>query len=354
MKLADIVDLETSSCFIDVRREGLAAALGHDLRIEVTRHALNAEDGETVAAEFDATSLRVVGALDSEGRLKPGDLSAKDRATIEASIRDKVLESKRHPTVRFRAGRVTEQPGGYVVEGELELHGVRKAPARRGHRARWPPGRPDDAAPASLGHHPLPRHAGRPARAGRRAGRGQRRAARVGRTRAAPRPGSEAGIWAARSDLAEAFGGDGGVRRLGAVGDRGLRPLFGAGVSSAFGLASHAASLGGGGGGAASSGRLGTPLAFRRGESARPAASPHTSLRCVFACGPAARKEADRGSTPRMNELRPPGAGGGGGELPAVGDWGLRLLFGAGNQLGLRPRLTLRAALRVRMRACGP
>jgi hypothetical protein len=127
MKLADIVDLETSSCFIDVRREGLAAALGHDLRIEVTRHALNAEDGETVAAEFDATSLRVVGALDSEGRLKPGDLSAKDRATIEASIRDKVLESKRHPTVRFRAGRVTEQPGGYVVEGELELHGVRKA-----------------------------------------------------------------------------------------------------------------------------------------------------------------------------------------------------------------------------------
>lgn len=122
MKIADLVDLKTCTCFITVRREGVAAALGHDLRIEVTRHTLS-EAGDTVTAEFDATSLKVVGALDPSGRLKSGDVSQKDQATIESNIRDKVLETKRHPQIRFQTTQVTETPTGYTVEGTLDLHG---------------------------------------------------------------------------------------------------------------------------------------------------------------------------------------------------------------------------------------
>ncbi|MEZ4268116.1 MAG: YceI family protein [Myxococcota bacterium] len=130
MNTAEIIDPTTSTCFITVRREGLAAALGHDLRLEVTRHTLTAT-ADALSAEFDAASLRVVGAISADGSLDTGALSAKDRATIEASIRDKVLETKRHPTVRFTAEAPTERAGGYELRGELALHGVTKTVAVR-------------------------------------------------------------------------------------------------------------------------------------------------------------------------------------------------------------------------------
>ncbi len=126
MKLSELVDLQSSACFITVKRDGLAAALGHDLRLEVTRYALSADGDEALSAEFDAASLRVVGSIGADGQVNPGEPSARDRATIEANIRDKVLEAKRHPTARFRTSRVAETASGYVVEGELALHGARK------------------------------------------------------------------------------------------------------------------------------------------------------------------------------------------------------------------------------------
>ncbi len=126
MSAFETIDPATSACFVTVRREGLAAALGHDLRIEVTRHSLGPGPGSDFTAEFDASSLRVVGALDSAGTVRPGVLSAKDCATVESSIRDKVLDVRRHPVVRFEGRTIDVGASGLSVQGELELNGVRR------------------------------------------------------------------------------------------------------------------------------------------------------------------------------------------------------------------------------------
>jgi len=109
-----------AGCRVFTYKEGLLSAVAHDLAIDVARFSVEIDPvARTVAAELDATSLRVASAL-VDGKATDS-LSAHDRATIERAIADEVLETRRFPIIRF-AGRADER----AIDGTLDLHGVRR------------------------------------------------------------------------------------------------------------------------------------------------------------------------------------------------------------------------------------
>ncbi len=109
-----------------VFKEGALAAVGHDLKLRGTCAVTVDRTARTVRAIVDASSLRVV-AAQRDGRDDPAALSASDRAKIEASTRDDVLEARRHPQIVFEGRWVGDAPAD--VEGTLALHG-RSLPLR--------------------------------------------------------------------------------------------------------------------------------------------------------------------------------------------------------------------------------
>ena len=114
-------DQASASCEIHTFREGLLAAMGHDLKIAVTRFSIDVDEAtRAVRATFDARSLKVV------GELHGGSLSAKDTAEIEENIATKVLDVDRHPTITFTSSAVEPEGSGFRVRGELELHDKRR------------------------------------------------------------------------------------------------------------------------------------------------------------------------------------------------------------------------------------
>lgn len=109
-----------------VRREGLLAAVGHDLRLAVTRFDVELSDGrDAVRARLEAGSLRVVAAM-RDGRDLDGAFSAGDVRKIEQALATEILEAQRFPEITFASTRVTPTPEGLHVEGLLRLHGVER------------------------------------------------------------------------------------------------------------------------------------------------------------------------------------------------------------------------------------
>lgn len=105
-------------------KEGLLSPLGHNLVIDVGRWKATATVEATdppagaIEVECEAASLAVEG---------PDELTDKDRNEIQENIRDKVLETKKYPAVRFRSSRVASAGTGKVrVEGTLALHGTER------------------------------------------------------------------------------------------------------------------------------------------------------------------------------------------------------------------------------------
>jgi len=116
----------TARCHVLTFRDGLLARFGHDLDLAVTRFDIRVnETARSVDASFDAASLRVVRAL-RDGAELPGALSDADRRTIEDDIRRVVLETGKHPEIRFRSTRIVDAPNGLDVTGRLALHGVER------------------------------------------------------------------------------------------------------------------------------------------------------------------------------------------------------------------------------------
>ena len=110
-------------------KEGLLAAMGHDLKIRVTRFAIDiAEDRSSLTATFDPDSLVVESVLDG------GEVSAKDRAEIEANIRKKVLHPQRHPEISFASTAIEPVADGLRITGELTLHGTSRTLSVCSHR----------------------------------------------------------------------------------------------------------------------------------------------------------------------------------------------------------------------------
>ncbi|MGZ3404978.1 MAG: YceI family protein [Polyangia bacterium] len=109
-------DATTAECLVYTYREGLLAAVGHDLCLRVERFTVEVT-GEPAApailARFDATSLRTTGAI------SPGDARK-----IERDAADTVLAARRFPTIEFRSTRVVLDGDRAHIDGALTLHGV--------------------------------------------------------------------------------------------------------------------------------------------------------------------------------------------------------------------------------------
>ncbi|MEO3792906.1 YceI family protein [Nonomuraea sp. B10E15] len=127
---------ESGQLLVHTTRTGLGAKAGHDLTIEVTRwHGEAAVDpadpaGSSVSVEVDADSLVV---RQGTGGVKP--LTESDRREIGKILGEKVLHTRRHPTITFRSTRVEGCAEEFRVEGELTLVGVTRPAEVRGSLA---------------------------------------------------------------------------------------------------------------------------------------------------------------------------------------------------------------------------
>jgi polyisoprenoid-binding protein YceI len=109
---------QNASLQVKTYREGMAAKVGHDLVIDVTRWDATVDlTDSTVELNADARSLEV---REGVRGLKP--LTDKDRSEIRTNIDDKVLQGQ---VIAFRstAVRLPEADGPLVVEGELTMAG---------------------------------------------------------------------------------------------------------------------------------------------------------------------------------------------------------------------------------------
>ena len=110
---------ENASLQVKTYREGMAAKVGHDLVIEVTRWDATVDlAASTVELNADARSLAV---REGVRGLKP--LTDKDRSEIRKNIDDKVLRG--HPIAfRSTAVRLPEADGPLGVDGQLTMAGT--------------------------------------------------------------------------------------------------------------------------------------------------------------------------------------------------------------------------------------
>jgi len=120
------LDPASAECLVFTFREGLLSAVAHDLKIRVTRFAIEIGEREWgIEASFDPASLRVVCAV-RDGVDVPGDLSDGDKRQIEQNILRDVLEAARYPEIRFASARAHADGSGLAIEGVLTLHGARR------------------------------------------------------------------------------------------------------------------------------------------------------------------------------------------------------------------------------------
>jgi polyisoprenoid-binding protein YceI len=114
---------------ISTTRAGLAARVGHDLTLDVTRWSADITvpgddlSAATVGAELDLGSLVV---REGTGGARP--LTDSDRRDIESTMR-KILGAGAQAAATFRSTRVIPSSVGGAIEGTLTLNG-RSRPAR--------------------------------------------------------------------------------------------------------------------------------------------------------------------------------------------------------------------------------
>ncbi len=96
-------------------REGVAAKVGHDLVIEVTRWDA-VVDGGSVTFTADPTSLQV---REGHNGLKP--LTDKDRREIRKNIGEKVLGGR---SIAFTCSAISDDASGVAAPGELSIGGT--------------------------------------------------------------------------------------------------------------------------------------------------------------------------------------------------------------------------------------
>src|SRR5919108_3519509 len=111
----------TATCEVFTFREGVLAAVGHDLKLRAERFEIDAQRTR-VSARFDATSLRVVAAMRGD-KEDPGALSDRDRQEIERTAAREVPEADRFREIAFVSSEVL--PGR--IRGTLSLHGREQA-----------------------------------------------------------------------------------------------------------------------------------------------------------------------------------------------------------------------------------
>lgn len=104
--------------YVFTHRHGLAARLGHDLRLSTRAGRLSLSDGQ-LELRVPLQSLGVDGAM-RRGQLDRTALNDADRKTILRAMRDEVLEVGRYPEALFR-GAVQVAGDRVTVRGQLGL-----------------------------------------------------------------------------------------------------------------------------------------------------------------------------------------------------------------------------------------
>ncbi|MFH1468018.1 MAG: YceI family protein [Pseudomonadota bacterium] len=103
-------------------KRGLLAKLAHDLQLSIADVQVE-RDGPRVTARVRADAIAVDGVI-RDGRLRADVLSAKDARDILANTARDVLDSARHPEIRFE-GEARQEGERLRVSGTLHLHGRR-------------------------------------------------------------------------------------------------------------------------------------------------------------------------------------------------------------------------------------
>ncbi len=120
-------DAYNSECLVFVYKEGLLSKLAHDLKLQVDRFSIEYDEAERrVVATFDPSSFQVVCAM-ADGKDDPSALSSGDKKKILANLSKDVLHARKHPEIQFESSEVTPQGDGFVVQGQLTLHGVSRS-----------------------------------------------------------------------------------------------------------------------------------------------------------------------------------------------------------------------------------
>jgi polyisoprenoid-binding protein YceI len=114
---------QNGTLVLRTRRQGVAASVGHDLTIEVSRWSAEADVtddllGGRVGARVDLGSLTVVGG--SGGALP---LTGDNRLEIQRNAR-KALDVDKFPEAAFESSQISGPPAHAVIEGTLSLHGT--------------------------------------------------------------------------------------------------------------------------------------------------------------------------------------------------------------------------------------
>jgi polyisoprenoid-binding protein YceI len=110
---------ENASMQVKTYREGMAARVGHDLVMDVTRWEATldvAPDGSSLELSADPRSFEV-----REGLRGVKPLSDKDRREILKNIDDKVLGGQ---PIAFRSSAVRAVDGGLELAGDLTMGGT--------------------------------------------------------------------------------------------------------------------------------------------------------------------------------------------------------------------------------------
>jgi polyisoprenoid-binding protein YceI len=102
------------------RREGLAAGLGHDLTLALTRWSATVDGESSVSVTVELESLEV-----REGTGGALPLTDTDRRDIRRNAL-KSLKVDRYGSATYHSTAVTRTSNGYVVEGDLTLAGATK------------------------------------------------------------------------------------------------------------------------------------------------------------------------------------------------------------------------------------
>jgi polyisoprenoid-binding protein YceI len=116
------LDETNADCEVYTFKEGLLSAVAHDLRIRVTRFAIETDGASFVNGTFDARSLRV-DCAQRDGADDRRALDEDDKRTIEGNIVHDVLHADRSPEVTFASTAVEKEGEGFRVRGELTLCG---------------------------------------------------------------------------------------------------------------------------------------------------------------------------------------------------------------------------------------
>jgi polyisoprenoid-binding protein YceI len=117
---------DNASLHVKTYREGMAAKVGHDLVIEVTRWDATIDlVGGAITLHADPRSLEV-----REGVRGVKPLSDKDRGEIKRTIDDKILRGQ---PIEFRSTAASEDAaaGSLVVQGELTMAGTTRPVSAR-------------------------------------------------------------------------------------------------------------------------------------------------------------------------------------------------------------------------------